>query len=207
MDARFPTYYLNDRRVLRLPPEHFRLFVLANAWAVSNMTDGAISQEDLYLIPFADESGPEVLVQQGLWVPANDGWVIADFLKIQTSAAKFEAALENRREADRARQRRKREGDKSIDDQPSRDRHVTVEGEEEAEEEAEERLSTKPIASEKASEKIDPVYPTEPHAVEWRQRIDAEGISSEAELKQAAKITANQARRMWQAAFPASRAA
>ncbi len=157
MDSRFPTYYLNDRRVLRLPPEHFRLFVLANAWAVSNMTDGAVSQEDLYLIPFADESGPDALVQQGLWSPAPDGWVISDFLKIQTSAAKLEAALENRREADRIRQRRKREGDKPSDNQPSRDRHVTVEGKEEEEAEAEERLSTKAVPQERnASEKIRP---------------------------------------------------
>lgn len=157
MDSRFPTYYLNDRRVLRLPPEHFRLFVLANAWAVSNMTDGAVTREDLYLIPFADESGPDMLVQQGLWAPAPDGWVISDFLKIQTSAAKLEAALENRREADRARQRRKREGDKPSDNQPSRDSHVTVEGKEEEEEEAEERLSTKAVPQErKALEEIRP---------------------------------------------------
>lgn len=157
MDSRFPTYYLNDRRVLRLPPEHFRLFVLANAWAVSNMTDGAVTREDLYLIPFADESGPEMLVQQGLWAPAPDGWVISDFLKIQTSAAKLEAALENRREADRVRQRRKREGDKPSDNQPSRDSHVTVEGKEEEEAEAEERLSTKAVPQEgKASEEIRP---------------------------------------------------
>lgn len=154
MDSRFPTYYLNDRRVLRLPPEHFRLFVLANAWAVSNMTDGAISREDLYLIPFADESGPEALVEHGLWAPAKDGWMIADFLKIQTSAAKLEAALENRREADRARQRRKRDGDKPTDNQRSRDSHVTVEGEEEEEAEAEERLTTKPVPSGKASKEI-----------------------------------------------------
>lgn len=157
MDSRFPTYYLNDRRVLRLPPEHFRLFVLANAWAVSNMTDGAVTREDLYLIPFADESGPDMLVQQGLWAPAPDGWVISDFLKIQTSAAKLEAALENRREADRVRQRRKREGDKPSDNQPSRDSHVTVEGKEEEEAEAEERLSTKAVPQErKASEEIRP---------------------------------------------------
>lgn len=152
MDSRFPTYYLNDRRVLRLPPEHFRLFVLANAWAVSNMTDGAISREDLYLIPFADESGPELLVQQGLWAHASDGWIIADFLKIQTSAAKLEAALENRREADRARQRRKREGDKPTDNQPSREGHVTVEGKAKAEEE--ERLRTKAVPVQEATKEI-----------------------------------------------------
>lgn len=154
MDSRFPTYYLNDRRVLRLQPEHFRLFVLANAWAVSNMTDGAITREDLYLIPFADESGPEALVQQGLWVATKEGWTITDFLKTQTSAAKLEAALENRREADRARQRRKREGDKPIDNQSSREGHVTVEGKAEAEAEAEERLSTRAIPLEEASKEI-----------------------------------------------------
>lgn len=202
MDSRFPTYYLNDRRVLRLPPEHFRLFVLANAWAVSNMTDGAISREDLYLIPFADESGPEALVEHGLWAPAKDGWMIVDFLKIQTSAAKLEAALENRREADRARQRKKRDGDRPTDNQPSRDSHVTVEGEEEAEAEAEERLTTKPVPSEKASEKLEPAYPTDPRAVAWRQKIDAAGIKSMGQLAQDPQLTAEQARKMWLAAFP-----
>lgn len=212
MDSRFPTYYLNDRRVLRLSPEHFRLFVLANAWAVSNMTDGRISHEDLYLIPFADESGPEALVKQGLWAPEDDGWVITDFLKIQTSAAKLEAALENRREADRARQRKKREGEKALSalpDQPSRDGHVTVEGKEE--EEAEERPSTKAVPSENASEvepqKIDPAYPADPQAVKWRQQIDAAGITSEAQLAQDPRLTPNMARRMWRAAYPESRAA
>lgn len=54
---------------------------------------------------------------------------------------------------------------------------------------------------------IDSAYPTESNAIAWRQRIDTQGITSEAELMEVAKITANQARRMWLAAFPESRAA
>lgn len=54
---------------------------------------------------------------------------------------------------------------------------------------------------------IDPAYPTEATAIAWRERIDAQGITSEAELVEVAKITVNQAQRMWQAAFPESRAA
>ena len=41
-DARFPERWLNDRRVLRLPDDAFRLFVLSLAWSVANQADGRI---------------------------------------------------------------------------------------------------------------------------------------------------------------------
>ncbi len=50
-------------------------------------------------------------------------------------------------------------------------------------------------------------YPTDPRAVEWRKKIDTEGISSVAQLIKVAKCTPEQARKMWAAAFPESRAA
>ena len=50
-DARFPERWLNDRRVLRLPDDAFRLFVLSLAWSVANRTDGVLKDDDLPLIP------------------------------------------------------------------------------------------------------------------------------------------------------------
>lgn len=146
MDSRFPTYYLNDRRILRLPPTAFRLYVVATAWSVSNMTDGLLETEDRPLIPFWSDDDMAHLVKAGLWKIAKDGHQIADFLKTQTSAAQLEAALLNRRKADAERQRKRREklnaeefAERFDTDQTSRDRHVTSEGKAEEEAEAEDQ--------------------------------------------------------------------
>lgn len=133
MDARFPTHYLTDRRVVRADPEQFRLFVLATAWAVSNMTDGHIDHEDLSLIPFAGPGLAEGLVKAGLWRPTERGWVITDFAKTQSSAAQIEAALTNRRRLDAERQKKKYDRDKekgprAADTAASREPHVRLEG-------------------------------------------------------------------------------
>lgn len=138
MDSRFPTHYMTDRRVVRATPEQFRLFVLATAWAVSNMTDGHIDRDDLPLIPFASAPIAEGLVKADLWKATERGWIITDFAKTQTSAAQIEAALLNRRKADADRQRKKyeRDKDKGMDDptppdnQSSREVHVRIEGKE-----------------------------------------------------------------------------
>lgn len=138
MDARFPTHYMTDRRVVRATPEQFRLFVLATAWAVSNMTDGRIDHDDLALIPFAGIPLAEGLVKADLWTPTEGGWVITDFAKTQTSAAQIEAALLNRRKVDAERQKKKYDRDKDkgmqnpdpTDDPTSREDHVRIEGKE-----------------------------------------------------------------------------
>lgn len=135
MDARFPTHYMTDRRVVRVTPEQFRLFVFATAWAVSNMTDGHIDQEDLPLIPFACMPLAEGLVKADLWRPTEKGWVITDFAKTQSSAAQIEAALINRRKVDAERQKKKYDRDKekgpqSTDANDSREPHVRNEGKE-----------------------------------------------------------------------------
>lgn len=136
MDSRFPTHYLNDRRVLKSPPAVLRLFVFGTAWSVSNMTDGHISQEDLYLIPFANEDDAETLVASGLWLKTDSGYQVADFARTQTSAASMEAAYANRKAADAERQRRKYNRDKAKAEDPpdpsqtSREDHVRFEGKE-----------------------------------------------------------------------------
>lgn len=138
MDSRFPTHYMTDRRVVKATPEQFRLFVLATAWAVSNMTDGLIEESDLPLIPFASTTLAEGLVEAGLWTRTERGWIITDFHKTQTSAAQIEAALINRRRADAERQKKKYDRDRGketpsqdpTDNRSSREPHVRIEGKE-----------------------------------------------------------------------------
>lgn len=143
MDSRFPTHYLNDRRVLRASPPAFRQFVLGTAWSVSNMTDGFISHEDLPLVQFSSPEQAAELVRLDLWREDKAGYVITDFQKFQTSAAQLETALENRRKNERERQARKRSKDKEELDPTesqgqSRDGHVTSEGRGKAEAERKE---------------------------------------------------------------------
>ncbi|WP_218220240.1 hypothetical protein [Nesterenkonia sp. Act20] len=108
MDSRFPTHYLNDRRVLRASLPAFRQFVLGTAWSVSNMTDGFISHEDLPLVQFSSTEHAAELVNLGLWKQDDNGYLIADFQKFQTSAAQMGASTENRLERDRTRKQRDR---------------------------------------------------------------------------------------------------
>ncbi|MDQ0212649.1 hypothetical protein J2S92_003339 [Arthrobacter bambusae] len=153
MDARFPTYYITDRRILRLSPEQFRFFVIATTWSVSNKTDGHISTEDLELIPFVNHEYPAALVRSGLWKSTESGWLIAEFEQTQTSAAQMEAAMENRLAKDRERQKRARvarkEASRSESMDASRDDHVSFgrQGRGKAEEE-EEALYKEPDLSE-----------------------------------------------------------
>jgi hypothetical protein len=115
-DARFPERWLNDRRVLRLPDDAFRLFALGLMWAVANRTDGVLYDDDLTMIPGVDPGQAPRIAKDGLWVREADRWCIADFDATQTSAAKLEAAATARRASDRARQARHRD--------KSRDSHV-----------------------------------------------------------------------------------
>ncbi|MGO2166660.1 hypothetical protein [Corynebacterium casei] len=154
MDSRFPTYYLQDRRVLKATPTAFRLFVIGSAWSVSNMTDGLIPSDDFPLIPLAQTHDADALVSLGLWSKVDAGWRINDFLKIQTSASQMEASLANRKAADAERQRKKYARDKEKREQEiegestqaSRETHVRIEGrgKAEAEEEAEARTMNLP---------------------------------------------------------------
>lgn len=54
---------------------------------------------------------------------------------------------------------------------------------------------------------IDSVYPTDPKAIQWREWIDGNGITSQEQLASAANILPEQARKMWIGAFPELRAA
>lgn len=202
MDSRFPTYYLTDRRIMRMTPEQFRFFVLATAWSVSNMTDGHIPAADLPLIPFATEVSPGALVDLGLWDSTEGGWTITDFAKTQTSAAQAEAALRNRRKADAERQRKKYERDKSKEDespdsapsnQLSREPHVSFEGKERQGKERQGSLRQEPSEVE---------YPTDPRGVEYRQKIEENNFRSVDDLMKAQPMTLVQAEKIWALAYP-----
>jgi hypothetical protein len=107
-DARFPERWLNDRRILRLPDDAFRLFALSLAWSVANQTDGRIYDDDLALIP-ASASGSGHLAKSGLWERVADYWQIAEFEETQTTRADLEHLAGQRRKArDRKRAERAR---------------------------------------------------------------------------------------------------
>ena len=107
-DARFPERWLNDRRVLRLPDDAFRLFVLSLAWSVANQTDGRIYDDDLTLIP-ASASGSGQLAKSGLWERVADYWLITVFEETQTTRADLEhLAAQKRKARDRKRAQRAR---------------------------------------------------------------------------------------------------
>jgi hypothetical protein len=107
-DARFPERWLNDRRVLRLSDDAFRLFVCGLAWSVANKTDGYLSDEDLALIPGVNLEAAEALYDAELWWSHMHGAQITEFEDTQTSAAQLEAAAIARRANDRKRQDRHR---------------------------------------------------------------------------------------------------
>ena len=105
-DARFPERWLNDRRVLRLPDDAFRLFVLSLTWSVANKTDGRICDDELALIP-ASGNGIGQLVKAGLWERAADAWLITEFEDTQSSREDLEKLARGRRaQRDKKRQQR-----------------------------------------------------------------------------------------------------
>ena len=134
-DARFPERWLNDRRIVRLPDDAFRLFMMSLAWSVANKTDGRLYDDDLPLIPgvprsvvaaYTDEglavvpldppAAVQKLVKAELWERVADYWLITDFEDTQTSRSDLEL-LANGRRTEAASKRRRRHhasGDHSL---------------------------------------------------------------------------------------------
>ncbi|POX90644.1 hypothetical protein C3477_06810 [Mycobacterium kansasii] len=115
-DARLPERWLNDRRLQRLSPEHFRAYVNALLYAVANRTDGHIDRADLGLIPHWCAGAARAFVDARLFTPCADGWLIADYSVTQSSRDDLET-LERIRAADRRKKARKRAGEQSTDQQ------------------------------------------------------------------------------------------
>jgi hypothetical protein len=108
-DARFPERWLNDRRILRLPDDAFRMFVTGLAWSVSNRTNGVIFDDDLELLPRVTPPAAAHLAAAGLWTRQEDGgfWVIADFGGTQTTREQLEATeLARKKARDKKRKQR-----------------------------------------------------------------------------------------------------
>lgn len=107
-DARIPERYLMDRRVAKLSDAAFRTYILGTTWAVSNMTDGYITQDDFGLIPSSNPLVISELVDSGLWLAQErGGWLIADYEKTQTSRSELETLAKVRRR-DREKKARQR---------------------------------------------------------------------------------------------------
>ena len=111
-DARMPDRWLTDRRVLRLPDDAFRLFVVGPMWAVSNRSEGVIFDDDLELLPRVRPGAAAHLAQAGLWThqDAEGGagyWVIAEYGKTQTSREQLEAEELARKKATEKKRRQR----------------------------------------------------------------------------------------------------
>ena len=108
-DARFPERWLNDRRIMRLPDDLFRLFVVSLAWSVANRTDGYLYDDDLAAIPGATRQRALALQDSGLWRYVFDGfaatpegahgWLIDEFEETQTTKADLTALDQARKKA------------------------------------------------------------------------------------------------------------
>lgn len=230
-DARHPERWLMDRRIQRLTAEHYRAFSMSLMYAVSNRTDGHLTTEDLEAVPHFKAESIDALVAADLWTTVVGGWVITDYLTTQTTRAQLEAA-ENARLKDAERKARERAGkrgattrqaseDRSPADSPADNSNKGTNPSVEVSSPADSpmdyvgQIRTRPEtgkvlsadSTEKAELAIEPAYPTDARAIAWRQRIDSQGIKSEAELIEVAGVTPKQARIMWQASFPESRAA
>lgn len=122
MDARFPTRYLTDRRVLRLSAEQFRAWTMATAWSVTNRTDGVVEKDDLPLIPPFTTTATEAagLVEAGLWKATSRGWLIVEYASTQTSGAEMDR-IEKKRQADREYRAKKRAEEREAESKESGD--------------------------------------------------------------------------------------
>ena len=106
-DARFPERWLNDRRLIRLPDDAFRLFAISLMWSVANKTDGELYDDDLSLIPSVDCGCAGQLVKAGLWRRSGDRWLIGDFEETQSTSVDLALMADKRRRA-RDKKRRQR---------------------------------------------------------------------------------------------------
>jgi hypothetical protein len=116
-DARFPDRWLSDKRIQRLPDNHFRSFITSLVWSVTNRTDGVIEPEDLELIPRFAKDSVRNLLAAGLWEPrggSGRGWQIVDFAATQTTALQLRH-LEDARAKEREKKARQRAARRSED--------------------------------------------------------------------------------------------
>jgi hypothetical protein len=106
-DARHPERWLNDRRILRLSAEAYKLHSFAMMYAVSNRTDGRLDDEDFALLAGVDRSRVPELQEAGLLKWNRGKWLLTEFRDTQTSKSELDS-LDNQRRRDRDKKTRKR---------------------------------------------------------------------------------------------------
>ena len=106
-DARLPERWLSDRRLSRLSDAHYRSYIQALLFSVSNRTDGVIEPDDLVLIPHFAPGAVNAFLAQELWSARQHGWFITDWSTTQTMRSELEV-LENARARERRKKQRQR---------------------------------------------------------------------------------------------------
>lgn len=118
VDARFPERWLNDKRIVRLSGDAFKLWGLAILYSVANRQEGFLNEGDLRYIHDVDVSRVFELEKAGLWSREGGGWWMAEYEDTQTSLAELDAAANARRAARekkaRQRARTKQDGDPNL---------------------------------------------------------------------------------------------
>ena len=109
-DTDWPEHWLTDPGMNTLTDAAFRVFANGLMWSVTHGTDGELPRSALrWLHPDENALSAAVaeLVAVGKWAEDSDGYLIANFLRHQTSAAVIEAA--RLLAGDRKREQRERE--------------------------------------------------------------------------------------------------
>ena len=109
-DARFPERWLNNRRIMGLDGDAFKLWIVALAWCAANRTDGVLTDDDLGQLPHSvDITRMEALWGADLMERDREAgrWVVIDYADTQLTRAELEALDEKRVKArvKKARQR------------------------------------------------------------------------------------------------------
>lgn len=107
-DARHPEKWLNNRRFLLLSGDAYKLHSFLMMYAVSNRTDGKLTQQDLALVRGVDTGKVPELEAAELLKWSRGKWVLTEYRDTQTSKSALDA-LDNQRRRDREKKRRKRD--------------------------------------------------------------------------------------------------
>ncbi|GAB3544363.1 hypothetical protein GCM10027404_00940 [Arthrobacter tumbae] len=191
---------------------------MATAWSVTNRTDGLIDGADLPLIPSATAREAAALVSAGLWRVSGSGWTIQDFDSTQTSSAEIER-LERKRRNDREYKAKVRAQGKGPDVVPDSRSDVRSDIESDVRSDIESDIGSEVVSDGKGKSKsksklqgqqAEPesfAYPEDGKALQVRQWIEGNGITSPAELAEARGMDEAEAVKWWGSAFPGWRAA
>lgn len=142
LNGHLPVHWMHDYVMQKLSDHAWRAHDVLIMWTLSNGTDGVFPPDVADFAPKVTKDALNELYRAGLIQEREGEWLLVRYEESQSSAAKIQASLENRRKADRVRQARKREREKQelerqekelgVKDERnkrrdmSRDNHVTV---------------------------------------------------------------------------------